>query len=224
MFINASSLTTPAKWHMKIMLKEVKLFLSAIRLAPHLILMLLSSNRNLIWADMDRFGKLSKRGQPQNLMERVFLFINLMTFVPEYRTVFYLRTDKLVRVLLSIFCRRMPTLDIIAKSVGPGLFIQHGHGTNVSAEEIGENCWINQLVTIGYINDDGPPTIGNNVIIHAGATILGKLCIGDNSTVGANSLVIRDVPPNVTVLGVPAKIISRKKPTRLDDISVLDLT
>jgi serine O-acetyltransferase len=103
----------------------------------------------------------------------------------------------------------MPTLRLAAKRIGAGLFIQHGHGTYVSAEEIGENCWINQLVTVGYSNDTDHPTIGNNVTIQTGATVIGKVRIGDNSKIGANSLVISDVPPNVTVMGVPAHIVWR---------------
>ena len=86
----------------------------------------------------------------------------------------------------------------------------HGDGTQVSAIKIGENCWINQQVVIGYTNETDIPTIGNNVDIHAGAKILGRVKVGDNATIGANSVVIEDVPPDVTVMGVPAKIIWRK--------------
>ena len=67
----------------------------------------------------------------------------------------------------EFLCPRLPTLFLgsRSKSVGPGLFIQHGHGTSVTAETIGENCWINQLVTVGYSNEVDCPTIGNNVRI-----------------------------------------------------------
>jgi serine O-acetyltransferase len=88
----------------------------------------------------------------------------------------------------------------------------HGDCTFVSANKIGENCWINQQVVIGYVNDNDAdrPSIGNDVTIHAGAKILGRVNVGDNATIGANSVVIGDVPPNVTVMGVPAKIIWKK--------------
>jgi serine O-acetyltransferase len=141
---------------------------------------------------------------------RICFFIRLMTFFPEYRTVFCVRTG-LPGKLLSIFCRRMPTLAIQANQVGGGLVINHGHGTFVTATEIGENCLLDQMVTIGYNTESVPPTIGNNVTIHVGATIVGNVHVGDNSIVGANSLVISDVPPDVTVLGVPAKIIVARK-------------
>ena len=103
----------------------------------------------------------------------------------------------------------MPTLYIYTKDIGPGLFIQHGFATIISAEKIGRNCWINQQVTIGYLNDTDTPTLGNNVVIHAGAKVLGRLRIGDNCTVGANAVVVKDIPENCTVVGVPAYIVRR---------------
>jgi serine O-acetyltransferase len=106
----------------------------------------------------------------------------------------------------------MPTLILEAESIGPGLFIQHGYCTSVATVTIGKNCWMNQLVTVGYTNETDHPTIGDNVRILTGATILGKVHIGDNSKIGANSLVIDDVPAGVTVMGVPAKIIWRSPP------------
>ena len=108
----------------------------------------------------------------------------------------------------------MPTLAIQANKVGAGLVINHGHGTFVTAKEIGENCLLDQMVTIGYNNESVPPTIGNNVTVHVGATIVGEVSIGDNSIVGANTLVITNVPSDVTVLGVPAKIIVARSPVK----------
>jgi serine O-acetyltransferase len=103
----------------------------------------------------------------------------------------------------------MPTLYIHTKDIGPGLFIQHGFATIISAEKIGRNCWINQQVTIGYLNDTDTPTLGNNVTIHAEAKILGNVRVGDNSRVGANAVVVKDVPESCTVVGVPAYVVRR---------------
>jgi serine O-acetyltransferase len=193
---------------MRVSLSELILALSCVRLVPHISLMLLSSNRDLIWADLDRWGQV-RYWPPRNLLSRIHLFAFLMTFRPEYRTTFYLRTGRF-GMLLSVFCRQIQTLSLEANSIGAGLYIEHGYGTLVSAESIGENCWINQLVTVGHTDTPDRPTIGNNVSIRAGATIVGKVQIGDNSTIGANSLVITDVPPGVTVMGVPARIIWRR--------------
>jgi serine O-acetyltransferase len=194
---------------MKKLLKDVALVLSSVRLVPHLAVMLLSSNRDLIVADLARWGEICHLGPSERDMQRVILFLKLMTFFPEYRNVFYFRTG-MAGKLYSILCRPLGTLSFNSKKIGAGLFIQHGYDTSVSADEIGENCWINQQVTIGYTNDTDRPTIGNNVTIHAGAKIIGKVTIGDNSKVGANSVVTRDVPPDVTVMGVPASIVWRR--------------
>ena len=126
-----------------------------------------------------------------------------MTFYPEYRSLFYHRLGWIGKILYPL-CRPMPTLYIYTKDIGPGLFIQHGFATIISAEKIGQNCWINQQVTIGFLNDTDCPTIGNNVTIYAGAKVIGNVRVGDNSIVGANAVVVKDVPENCTVVGVPA--------------------
>jgi serine O-acetyltransferase len=206
-------------------MKQVKYgltVLSSVRLIPLMALMLLSLNRNTVYADLDRWGLVYRFGQPRNLMERIFLFAHLMTWMSEYRNVFYLRVG-IPGKLLSIFCRPKSSLYLGGmrnRVVGPGFFILHGDCTFVSANKIGENCWINQQVVIGYTNDTDIPSIGNNVTIHAGAKVLGKVRVGDNATIGANSVVIQDVPPNVTVMGVPARIVWSSKPPPCDGDAV----
>jgi serine O-acetyltransferase len=194
---------------MKAMLKGLILVLSSIRLAPHLCVMLLSSNRDLIIADMARWGEICHLGRSESIFQRLILFFKLMTFFREFRNIFYFRSGMAGRIF-SIFCGPLGTLSLNSKKIGPGLFIQHGYDTSVSADEIGENCWINQQVTIGYTNDTDRPTIGDNVTIHAGAKIIGNVTIGNNSKVGANSVVTRDVPSDVTVMGVPASVVWRR--------------
>jgi len=106
-------------------------------------------------------------------------------------------------------CPPMNTLYIKTKNIGPGLFIQHGFSTIITAKSIGDNCWINQQVTIGYSNLVDCPVIGNNVSINAGAKIIGNVIMGNGSVAGANSVVVKNVPENCTVVGVPAYIIRR---------------
>ena len=103
----------------------------------------------------------------------------------------------------------MENCYIDCEDIGPGLFIQHGFSTVIAARKIGKNCWINQQVTIGYANERDQPTICDNVKIHAGAKVIGNVTIGDNSIVGANAVVVKDVPPNCTVVGVPAYIVKK---------------
>jgi len=190
---------------MENVLKNAITALSSVRLTPLIALMLLCSNRHIVWADLDRWRY--GIGPPRNLMARISLFVNLMTWEPQYRNVFYHRTGMQGR-LLSILCRPMASLGLGRRTkIGPGLKIWHGDGTFVSADEIGKNCTIYHQVTIGRLNLEHPTAIGNNVTVYAGAKVLGRVKVGDNAIIAANSLVISDVPPNVTVMGVPAVVV-----------------
>jgi serine O-acetyltransferase len=182
------------------------LFLSGLRLIPIVSWSMLSANRELIFSDQDRWCELHYRAVPTTFWSRIALFVELLTITPEYRTVLCHRLG-LAGEFLSLLSPRLPTLDITCDSIGPGFCIRHGHCTQVSAESIGKNCIIHQLVTIGYSSNDQRPTIGDNVTIFPGATIVGGAHLGDNSAVGANSLVLGNVAANMTVLGVPAKPI-----------------
>lgn len=113
--------------------------------------------------------------------------------------------------------------------IGDGLFIDHGTGVVIGETAIIEdNVTLYQGVTLGGTGKERGkrhPTIGNNVVIGAGAKILGNITIGDNSYIGANAVVIRDVPHNSTVVGVPGRITKqdgKKIDIDLDHIHVLD--
>lgn len=99
-------------------------------------------------------------------------------------------------------------------SIGKGLYIGHFGGIVVNAQaKLGMNVNLSHGVTIGSNNrgkHQGTPTIGNNVFIAPGAKIIGNIIIGNNAAIGANAVVLEDVPDNVSVAGVPAKIISHK--------------
>lgn len=91
--------------------------------------------------------------------------------------------------------------------VDGGLYIAHPQGTVISAARIGRNCTLIAAVTIGMRNEWAFPTIGDNVFIGAGARVLGGIHIGDGATIGANAVVIKDVPAGATAVGVPARLI-----------------
>lgn len=95
--------------------------------------------------------------------------------------------------------------------IGPGFFIDHGMGVVIGeTAEIGENVTIYQDVTLGGTGmqrGKRHPTIGNNVVIGAGAKVLGNITIGNNVKIGAGSVVVHSVPDNSTVVGVPAEIV-----------------
>lgn len=109
----------------------------------------------------------------------------------------------------------MNSLFLSAGEIGHRLFIQHGFSTIIAAKSIGDDCWINQQVTIGYSFDPDPPIIGKGVRICAGAMVIGNITVGDNSIVAANATVVKNVPPNVVVAGVPAKIVGENMDHKL---------
>ncbi|EGT3599158.1 serine O-acetyltransferase [Clostridium perfringens] len=94
--------------------------------------------------------------------------------------------------------------------IGKGLFIDHGMGVVIGeTAEIGDNVTIYHGVTLGGTGKDKGkrhPTVGNNVIIGCGAKILGPISIGDGAKIGANSVVLKDVPKGKTAVGIPAVI------------------
>ena len=97
--------------------------------------------------------------------------------------------------------------------IGKGLFIDHGNGVIIGETAIvGDNVTMYQGVTLGGTGKETGkrhPTIGDNVMISAGAKIIGSFTVGENSKIGAGSVVIEEVPPNCTVVGVPGRIVKR---------------
>lgn len=98
-------------------------------------------------------------------------------------------------------------------TIGKGLFIDHGNGVIIGETTIiGDNVTLYQGVTLGGTGKEHGkrhPTVGNNVMISAGAKVLGSFTIGDNSKIGAGSVVLDEVPPNSTVVGVPGRVVKR---------------
>lgn len=94
--------------------------------------------------------------------------------------------------------------------IGGGVVVHNFSNVSVDAESIGENLTVNQGVCIGPDwRQNGKPTLGNNVFVGSGAKILGNVSVGNNVIVAANALVERSIPDNCTVVGVPARIVSR---------------
>lgn len=184
-------------------MKNLFLLFSTIRLLPHYILFNFHSKNKIIKYDVLRWLKIIDYDNNVH-----FGFIFLMSFYPEYRNLFYKRIGK-IHLIINWLCPKMNTLFIATNDIGPGLFIQHGFATIIAAKSIGKDCWINQQVTIGYSNKTDTPELGDNVVVNAGAKIIGKVKVGKNSIVGANAVVVKNVPDNCTVVGVPAYIIRR---------------
>lgn len=186
--------------------------------APLLFLYYISSAKELIKSDLKRLKEI-KGTENQNDLLSLLLHLNNR----EFRTQFYHRvkcsnlSSWILSHIFQLIYKPSASLIIYTSDIGPGLFIQHGISTIVAAKKIGVNAWINQQVTIGH-NGDLSPIIGDNVTIRAGAKVIGEVHVGNNSIVGANAVVVKDVPPNCVVVGVPAKIV-RRDGKRVDESS-----
>ncbi len=114
-------------------------------------------------------------------------------------------------------------------TIGKGLFIDHGSGVVIGETTvIGEDCTIYQGVTLGGTGKDKGkrhPTLGNNVLVGSGAKILGPFTVGDNARIAANAVVLDEVPPNSTAVGVPARVVKKdgvRVCTDMDQVHIPD--
>lgn len=182
----------------------------------HILLLITSPSRPIIEKDIDRWMELEHADLYENGVSSWRSLVWLLWKDEAYRNLFYYRIKKDYRIIsrvtmefAQVVYKPRNTLFIKAGSIGEGFFIQHGYATGIGALSIGKNCWVNQLVVIGYSDTGKAPTLGDNVHIAMGAKVYGDIHIGDNSIVGANAVVFKNVPPNCTVAGVPARIIKR---------------
>lgn len=130
---------------------------------------------------------------------------------------------------ISQRCVRKTGIEIHpGATIGKRLVIDHGTGVVIGeTAEIGDDVLIYQGVTLGGTGKDTGkrhPTIGNNVMISAGSKVLGPIKVGDGSRVAAGAIVLHDVPPNTTVVGVPARVVKREgvRVSPLDQIHIAD--
>ena len=110
--------------------------------------------------------------------------------------------------------------------IGKGLVIDHGMGVVIGeTAEIGDNCTLYQGVTLGGTGKDvgkRHPTLGNNVLVGAGAKVLGPFKIGDGSKIAANAVVLEEIPENSTAVGIPAKVVKREG-ARVEDLDQIHI-
>jgi serine O-acetyltransferase len=176
---------------------------------PVLFIYRLTDQQPLIDADVARWAEVLW------ISDRTRLLGRLLYAFPEFRSVYYhrLQGGNPAGALLARACRLVwrgvDGLDLAGTDIGPGLFISHGQGTVLSAERIGANLQVHQGVTIGWdYRGERRPIVGDDVFIGAGAKVLGAVTIGDGARIGANAVVVTDVPRGATAVGVPARIAS----------------
>ncbi|MFL0194459.1 serine O-acetyltransferase EpsC [Clostridium sp. WILCCON 0269] len=144
----------------------------------------------------------------------VFLLYSFIHAVIHYRIAhfFYKRKCFFIARFISQVSRALTGIEIHpGAQIGKGLFIDHGMGVVIGeTAEVGDNVTLYHGVTLGGTGKDTGkrhPTVGNNVFIGSGAKLLGPIVIGDNVKIGANSVVLKDVPSNCTAVGIPARTI-----------------
>ena len=125
---------------------------------------------------------------------------------------FYIKKHFLIARYISEKAKRKTGIEIHpGATIGKGLFIDHGTGVVIGETTIiGNNVTLFHGVTLGGTGKEKGkrhPTIGNNVFIGSGAKILGNIIVGDNVKIGANAVILKNVPSNVTIVGVPGKIV-----------------
>lgn len=187
------------------MLKTVTSYIKSIRLLPHLAVFYTSKQKEMLvyerdkWLESHRINKTGIRG-----------LLLLLNSLPEYRTLFYFRTGAW---WLDFFAHRQNNLEFYSESdrIGWGLIIWHGFSSVINAKHIGHNCQIWQNVTIGKKTEtaeDDRPEIGNGVRICSGAIVVGDIKIGNNSTIGAGSVVVKNVSSDQLVVGQPSRSLN----------------
>ncbi len=189
------------------MLKEK---LNLIRTLPVWQCVLSSPHRALIDKDLDRWLAQDQKSFPSRMLAMNYYLTNR----PEFRNLLLHRfwnptrspKCRVHRFLCRMLWRPMDTLYLNTREIGGGLYIQHGFATIVAAKSIGENCWINQQVTIGY-RGSGAPVLEDDVQVLCGAKVLGEITMEQGSVAAAGAVVIHDVPEHAIVGGVPAKVI-----------------
>ena len=164
-------------------------------------------------------------------LEILFLYPGFKA-VRMYRRAHWCYTHKLFFLarLISQRCVRRTNIEIHpGATIGRRFFIDHGTGVVIGETAvIGDDCILYQGVTLGGTGKDHGkrhPTLGNNVMVGAGAKILGPFTVGDNSNVASGSIELSEIPPNCTAVGIPAKIVKQdgiRVKDRLDQIHVAD--
>ncbi len=180
----------------------------------------------------DTVDAVKERDPAARSTAEILLLYSGVHAILSHRLAHKLQTDKhyFSARLVSQVSRHLTGIEIHpGATIGKGFFIDHGMGVVIGeTAEIGDNCTIYQGVTLGGTGKDvgkRHPTLGDNVMVGAGAKVLGPVKIGSNSKIAANAVVLHPVPDNSTAVGIPAKVVRRdgvKVKNDLDQIHIPD--
>ncbi len=185
------------------MIRAFLYFFGQLCFIPHVLLFLISSQREAIIDDI-----YVKKERKQGILNHCFYLSKALLTSRYFRTLFYHRNQGFVSKVLRFFYPKHPSFTIdIHTEIGGGLHLAHPYATILNAQSIGKNVYINHLVTLGEKNGQNPK-IGNYVQLHAGCIVIGGVSIGDNAIIGAGAVVVKDVPSGAIVVGNPARIIN----------------
>ena len=198
--------------------KDLLAMLNYPRTLPVYLCVLASKQKKLIEMDIARWNQID--GMSRGLFGSLNWY---MTYKKEFRNLLQHRLKHpsysvaaiIQFAIARLLWRPMESLYIYTSDIGGGLYIQHGFATIISAKKIGENCRIYQQVTIGYKGTENP-VLEDNVSVTCGAKVLGGITMHENSLAAAGAVVVKDVPANAIVAGVPAKVIAYKDESNLD--------
>ncbi len=149
----------------------------------------------------------------RNRLEVFFLYSGYKAVRSHRRANWFFRHNmKFIARFISQRSRHKTGIEIHpGATIGKGLFIDHGMGVVIGeTTEIGENCTLYQGVTLGGTGKDTGkrhPTLGNNVLVGCGARVLGPFKVGDNARIAAGAVVLNEIPPDSTAVGVPAQVV-----------------
>ena len=168
-------------------------------------------------ADLD--AVMERDPAARNRAEVFFLYSGFKAVRSHRKANWFLRHNmKFIARWISQRSRHKTGIEIHpGATIGKGLFIDHGMGVVIGETTIiGDNCTIYQNVTLGGTGKDTGkrhPTLGNNVLVGSGAKVLGPFKVGDNARIAAGAVVLSEIPPNATAVGVPARVVKNQRNT-----------